>query len=240
MNFESHESPAIDAEMLLQLSRLATVGEMAGAISHELNQPLTAIANYAQAGKWLLESKPPELLELADSLHEITAQAMRAAELIKRLRSLIQKGEAQRELTTLDTVINDIKGLTTSEARMHTVKLTFDTHPELPSVDVDRLRIQQVLLNLLRNAFEMQESTPREQRAVNVQTTMQADGNVEVSVSDSGSGIPSKSNNEMFHLRLSISRTIVEAHDGALGYRSKETGGAVFFFTLPAAKKGES
>jgi two-component system, LuxR family, sensor kinase FixL len=236
---------------MLNVSRLATMGEMAAGLAHELNQPLTAIANYAQAGKWLLETDPPNLTEIGETLGEITAQALRAGGIILRLRGLIQRGEMKRETVRLDELFEDVKGLISHECRMHSVKLNVQVDQPLPRVNVDRVQVQQVLLILVRNAIEALESLPREEREVRIRSVNRPDGSVELNVSDSGPGVPPAIQDRLFHpfsstksgsvgMGLAIGRTIVEAHKGALGYRPNMPRGASFFFYFPTAQGGET
>jgi two-component system sensor kinase FixL len=236
---------------MTELTRLAMIGEMAGGIAHELNQPLSAIANYAQAMKWLLESPTPDDAEIRDSLKEITTQAIRAADIVRRLRSLIQKGETsdqpKREPTALNELVSEIKDFVATEARLKSVRLYFDLPPALPPVNIDRLQIQQVVLSLVRNAIEALDDTPREHRDVKVVATLYDVEHVEVSVADTGPGIAPEIETRLFRpytsakkggagLGLSISQMIVEAHGGALVYRPNEPRGACFSFRLPIAK----
>jgi len=232
---------------LMEVSRLATLGEMAAGIAHELNQPLSAIANYAQAAKWMLDSPPHDAAEIKESLAEITTQALRAGSIIKRLRALIQKGESQRETLIIDDVINEIKDLLATEARLKSVRLIVLLEPDLPPVVVDRIQIQQVLLSLIRNAVEALENTAREHREVKVRTALRRDGSIEVAVADTGPGVTVAIEDRMFlpfstekqsgaGLGLPMSKTIVEAHNGALVYRPNEPRGACFSFHLPAAR----
>jgi two-component system sensor kinase FixL len=236
---------------MLHVSRLATMGEMAAGLAHELNQPLTAIANYAQAGKWLLESDPPDLGEINDTLSEITSQAMRAGGIILRLRGLIQRGEMQREQVRLDEVFQDVKGLIATECRLHSVKLHLNVDKQLPLVHADRLQIQQVLLILVRNAIEALESLPRAEREMHIRSTVRPEGYVELTVCDSGPGVAPEIRNRLFHpfsstkpgnvgMGLAIGKAIVEAHDGTLGYRQNLPHGACFYLSIPAAQGGES
>ena len=222
----------------LQMTRLAVMADMAACIAHELNQPLSAIANYAQALKWILDSPTPDVAEVNESLSEITTQAIRAAEIARRLRALIQKGESQREPTTLDEVINEIKVLLATEARLKSVRVVVDLAPGLPPVEVDRIQIQQVILSLIRNAVEALGESPREQREIKLTTTLRNDGNVEMCVADTGPGVDAALQSRLFEggLGLPMSKTIVEAHDGALVYKPNEPRGACFSFHLPAAK----
>jgi two-component system, LuxR family, sensor kinase FixL len=236
---------------MLHVSRLATMGEMAAGLAHELNQPLTAIANYAQAGKWLLESDPPDLAEINDTLGEITSQALRAGGIIVRLRGLIQRGEMQREQLPLDEVFNDVKGLIATECRLHSVKLHLNVDKQLPLVNADRVQIQQVLLILVRNAIEALASLPREQREIHISSRVRPEGYVELSVCDSGPGVAPEIRNRLFHpfsstkpsnvgMGLATGKAIVEAHDGTLGYRQNLPHGACFYLSVPTAQGGES
>jgi two-component system sensor kinase FixL len=219
---------------MMQMSRLATLGEMAAGMTHELNQPLTAIANYAQAGRWLLESKPPDLSEVNDSLGEISSQALRAGAIILRLRGLIQKGEIRREPVRLDEAIHELQGLILMECRLQSAKLKFAVEPGLPHVMVDRIQIQQVVLLLLRNAIEALDGQPRDQREISIHSAVRPEG-VEIAISDSG---PSASR-ERRGPKLAMARSIVEALQGTLGYRPQTPNGACFFFYFPIAQGGE-
>jgi two-component system sensor kinase FixL len=222
----------------MRMTRLAIIGDIAGSIAHELNQPLSAIANYAQAVKWLIEAPQPDSAEINESLKEIATQAVRAGNTLRKLRKVIQEGEAQREPTTLNDVMNEIKVLLATEARLRSVRIVFDLAPDLPAVEIDRVQIQQVILNLIRNAIEAMEHTPREQREIKLLTALRDDGQIEVSITDTGSGIDGVDPSRLMPkgLGLPISKTIVEAHEGALVYKPNEPRGACFSFHLPAAK----
>ena len=222
----------------MKMTRLAVMGDMAACMAHELNQPLTAIANYAQAVKWMIDSPPHDVAEINESLKEITTQAIRASEVIRRLRTLIQQGEETRVSTTINSVIDEIKVLLTTEARLQSVHIVFDLAPDLPGVKVDRIQIQQVLLSLIRNSVTALESIPREQREIKLTTRLHHDGTIEVSVADTGTGINVALEQQLFAtgLGLPIVKTIVQAHGGALGYKPNEPRGACFSFRLPAAK----
>jgi len=232
-------------ERLTHVSRLATMGEMASGISHELNQPLAAITNYASAATRLLNSPSPDVTDAIEALQQISSQALRAGEIIRRLRSLVRHSITERELLNVNDVIEELKGLTRADARSHDVPVRYELAPTLPFVSIDRIQIQQVLLNLLRNSIDALEEVPQGQRDVVVRTDTDDTGDVTVTVTDTGPGVPAKILDRLFMpfvtskatgtgLGLAISRTIVEAHGGRLEYRPVNGKGAAFVLTLRA------
>jgi len=231
---------------LMQVSRLATIGEMAAGVAHELNQPLAAITTYAQAGARLLERSDPALEDVHEALKQIAAQAMRAGAIIRRMRSLVRHVDVERRATDLNALINELAELMETDARVHGVRLRFELAQGLPQVMADRVQIQHVLLNLLRNALEALADVPAAERAVIVRTALGESGDVELSLSDTGPGIDPEVAERMYDpffttkalgtgLGLSVSTTIIGAHDGTLGHRANEPRGASFFVRLPAA-----
>jgi two-component system sensor kinase FixL len=237
-------------QRLTHVSRLATMGEMAAGIAHELNQPLTAIASYAQACDWLLARGSTDTAEIRDALQQITAQGLRAGEIIRRLRSLVRTPDTLRVTTNPNELIEELKGLALTDARMHNVRLTLDLAPDLEQVIVNRVEIQQVVLNLVRNGIEALEGVPPERRDIVLRTAAGPDSSVELSVMDSGPGVDANIVDRLFSpfvttkpagagLGLAISRSIVEAHKGTLRYRPDGTaGGACFVLRLPHAQGG--
>jgi two-component system, LuxR family, sensor kinase FixL len=232
-------------ERLTHVSRLATMGEMASGISHELNQPLAAIANYASAATRLLAGAKPDLEDTLEALHQISSQALRAGEIIRRLRSLVRDSVTERELLSVNDVIEELKGLSRADARAHDVPVQFELAPDLPLVSIDRIQIQQVLLNLLRNSIDAMEEIPAGLRDVVIRTGSDAAGDVTVTVTDTGPGVPAGIRDRLFMpfvtskasgtgLGLAISRTIAEAHAGRLEYRPGDRRGATFVLTLRA------
>ena len=143
-------------ERMNNVSRLATMGEMAAGISHELNQPLAAIANYAQACARLLRMPAPDMPEISGALEQISGQALRAGEIIRRIRSLVRNEDVRRETQDINELIREVHTLLASDARVHDGRLELDLAPALPHVTVDGVQIQQVLMNLVHNAFEAQ------------------------------------------------------------------------------------
>jgi C4-dicarboxylate-specific signal transduction histidine kinase len=233
-------------ERMNSVARLATMGEMAAGISHELNQPLAAIANYAQACVRFLRLPAPDLPEIAGALEQIASQALRAGEIIRRIRSLVRNEDVRRETQDINELIREVHGLLASDARVHDGKLALDLASPLPSVTVDGVQIQQVLMNLVHNAFEAQgpehDGAPFE---VRIATRVTGSGDVEVSVSDLGPGLAGEAEQKIFEpffttkasgtgLGLAISRSIIKAHDARLGYRANLPRGACFYFVLPA------
>jgi len=242
-------------ERMNNVSRLATMGEMAAGISHELNQPLAAIANYAQACARLLRLPAPDMPEISGALEQISSQALRAGEIIRRIRSLVRNEDVRRELQDINELIREVHTLLASDARVHDGKLELDLSPALPRVIVDGVQIQQVLMNLVHNAFEAQGNDPtrREPGAagngaafeVRIATRPTEIGDIEVSVSDLGPGLVGELEQRIFEpffttkptgtgLGLAISRSIIKAHDARLGYRANQPRGACFYFVLPA------
>lgn len=243
-------------ERMNNVSRLATMGEMAAGISHELNQPLAAIANYAQACARLLRMPGADLPEISGALEQISVQALRAGEIIRRIRSLVRNEDVRRESQNINDLIREVHALLASDARVHDGRLELDLAPVLPRVTVDGVQIQQVLMNLVHNAFEAQGTdTARGERArgeangagfeVRIATRPTDTGDVEVSVSDLGPGLAGEAEQKIFEpffttkptgtgLGLAISRSIIKAHDARLGYRANQPRGACFYFVLPA------
>jgi len=237
-------------ERMNSVARLATMGEMAAGISHELNQPLAAIANYAQACVRILRMPAADIAEVSGALEQISGQALRAGEIIRRIRSLVRNEDVRREAQDVNELIREVHALLASDARVHDGKLALDLAPSLPLVTVDSVQIQQVLMNLVHNAFEAQgvehDGAAFEVRIV---TRLTDDGEVEVSVSDLGPGLERDAEQKIFEpffttkatgtgLGLGISRSIIKAHDSRLSYRANQPRGACFYFVLPAREDG--
>jgi two-component system, LuxR family, sensor kinase FixL len=245
----AHQAPSEAAGALhgrmLQVSRLATIGEMAAGVAHELNQPLTAIANYAQACERLLARPGADLIEVRAALREVAAQAVRAGEIIRRLRSLARTHAMEREPADINAVIGEILELMQSDARAHRARVQLELTERLPSVSIDRVQIQHVVLNLVRNALEALSASDAPIRDVCIRSGRTDTAEVEITVSDSGPGLAAEALERMFDpffstkqsgtgLGLPISNTVVRAHDGTLGYRPNRPHGACFYFRLPA------
>ncbi len=228
-------------------ARLITLGEMATGLAHELNQPLAAIVNYAQGCARRLESgTSPEALRqpLAQGLAHISTQARRAGEIIRRLRGFVRKSEYRRGAVDVNQLVTEMVDFCAPDARRYRVPVHTELDSDLPAVRADPVQIQQVVLNLLRNALEASALPDgREAAAVTVRSATADDGTVLVEVRDHGHGLPADpeqvfeqfftTKREGLGLGLAISRSIVEAHGGRLGAGTAPGGGAVFRFTLP-------
>ena len=225
-------------------ARLIALGEFASAIAHELNQPLAAIATYNHSCMRMLQSGNPDSGELQQAMHICRDQAKRAGKIIQRLRDLLRPpGPAFTELN-----LNELVGavLRLAEPAAHDAGIRFERRlsPAPPAVRADRLLIEQVALNLVRNAIEAVETLPEERRRITVATQVEPDGSGTLSVADLGEGVPLETGVRLFDpfvttkpgglgLGLSICRSVVEAHGGAIRHHSNGGRGAVFSFTLP-------
>jgi PAS domain S-box-containing protein len=232
-------------QRIMQVSRLATIGEMASGISHELNQPLAAIANFAQASSRLLCLPDPEIEEVHAALRQIAEQALRAGEIIRRFRNLVHYRKLTLEPLSLNDIVIEIEPLTHADARASGVRVELQLEPQLPPVRADRVQIQQVLLNLVRNSLDAMHALPPAERVVTISTALGQEGNVQLIVADNGPGVPDEMRERLFMpfatskeqgtgLGLVISRSIVEAHRGRLEYLPNHPRGARFVVTLPA------
>jgi two-component system sensor kinase FixL len=230
---------------LVHVSRLSAMGEMASALAHELNQPLAAISNYMKGSRKLLAgSTDPNVPKIESAMDRAAEQALRAGQIIRRLRDFVARGESEKRVESLSKLIEEAGALGLAGAREQNVQLRFNLNPEADLVLADRVQIQQVLVNLFRNALEaMAQSSRRELIATNVRV---ADDMIEVAVSDTGTGFPDDVQPNLFQtffttketgmgVGLSISRSIIEAHGGRMWAENNDVGGATFRFTLPAA-----
>ena len=235
---------------LAQVARFAAMGEMAAGIAHELNQPLSAIATYAQACDRMLSGAAPELPEIHAALKQISAQALRAGEIIRKLRHMVGNRETERVLCNINDVVHELATLAGTDARNNDIALEFALSADVGQVSVDRIQVQQVLLNLLRNGIEAVNGAPGSPRSLVIGTRPLADQEVEVYVSDRGPGVAADVADRMFDpffttkrsgtgLGLAISKTIARAHRGTLGYRPNSPTGAEFFLRLPTVEKNE-
>ncbi|HXQ64597.1 MAG TPA: ATP-binding protein, partial [Steroidobacteraceae bacterium] len=234
-------------ERLTHVARLSTMGEMAAGLAHEINQPLTAIATYAQAAL-RLAAAGHDMGEIKDALTQITTQALRAGEVIRRLRAFVKNRTARTESVDLNRLIEDLRMLAEPDARVNDMRLTLELAPTVPLVAVDPVQIQQVLLNLVRNAIDATLEAPAAPREILVRTRVGV-GEVEVEVVDRGSGVDPAVADHLFNpffttkaagtgLGLAISRSIIRAHRGKLGHRPTPGGGTTFYFTLPPLPGG--
>jgi two-component system sensor kinase FixL len=235
---------------LAHIARVSTMGELAASLAHELNQPLTAILSNAQAAQRFLAVKPPDLEEVHDILKDIVQDNSRAGEVIRRMRALVKKEELEFAPLDLGNVMSDVVLLTHSDAILHNVRVVLEIDSGLPPVQGDKVQLQQVLLNLLLNAFDAVKNSPADERSVALQAELDRMSMLKVAVRDRGTGLNGDPFDKIFEpfyttkpdglgMGLSISRSIVEAHGGRLWAENNRDRGATFYFTLPIEKMVE-
>jgi two-component system sensor kinase FixL len=232
---------------LVHMSRLTAMGEMASALAHELNQPLSAIANYMKGSRRLLENnRDDQSAMLRDAMDKAADQALRAGQIIRRLRDFVARGESERRVESVKKLIEEASALALVGAKDQGVRVRFQFDPTVDRVLADKVQIQQVLLNLLRNAIEAMEASPRRELVISAAPTK--DDMISISVADTGCGIAPEMTSRLFEpfittkrhgmgVGLSISRTIVEAHGGRIGAEANPAGGTIFRFTLRAVSQ---
>jgi len=249
---EHHEREQLLHEVqseLLHMSRLSTMGQMASTLAHELNQPLAAISNYLQGSRRLLEQGTDERsAQLRDALDKAGEQALRTGQIIRRLRDFVARGEPEWRIESIKRLVEEASALALVAAREHSIRVAFQLDPSLDLVLVDKIQVEQVLLNLLRNALEAMETSER--RELVIATAPAANDMIAVSVADTGTGIDPKVVAQLFQpfvttkrqgmgIGLSISRTIVESHGGEIKAEPNPGGGTIFRFTLRAVAHEE-
>jgi C4-dicarboxylate-specific signal transduction histidine kinase len=232
-------------QKLTHLSRVAQLGELSGALAHELQQPLTAILCNVQAAQLLVAKDPPELNELNEILEEIADEDKHAGELIQRLRALLLRGEAQLQRIGMNDLLTDVLTLVRGTVRERNVQIRTRIDEHLPSIQGDRVELQQVFLNLILNACESMSANPARDRRLEIVTELDADrGMVRTSILDCGTGIEPDKLEAVFEpffttkeqglgLGLSICQSIIAAHGGRLWATNRSDRGAAFHFTLP-------
>jgi two-component system sensor kinase FixL len=230
---------------LIHISRLTAMGEMASTLAHELNQPLAAISNYLKGARRILDGRAegaPGLV--AEALDKASEQSLRAGQIISRLRNFVARGEAERKVESLSKLLEEASALALVGAKDQGVKVRFDLDTENDLVFADKVQVQQVVLNLIRNAIEAMSESPTRQLVISSSAT--GPSMVQVNVSDTGSGLSPDILPQLFQpfmttkkhgmgVGLSISKTIIEAHGGRLWAAPNPGGGTVFHLTLKLA-----
>ncbi len=236
---------------IAHFGRVSTMGEMATGLAHEINQPLTAIASYAHACRRLIQSGSFETDELQGALEQISQQALRAGEVIRRMRAFAKYHEAKLASIDANRLLEELVQLGQTDAHYHNVRVLLEPAQEPLVVCADAVQIQQVLLNLVRNAIDAMLDVPEPRREIVLRTRIDEHGEVEFMVADRGPGLQPHTLTEAFNaffttkdtgtgLGLSISQSIVRAHGGKLWYADNPGGGARFFFSLPCVRDAAS
>jgi PAS domain S-box-containing protein len=235
-------------EELSHLSRVAAMGELTASIAHELNQPLSGITSNAAAGQRFIDRGKVDLRELHDLLGDIVADGRRAGDVIRGIQSMVKKDVSAHRQTNLNDIVSSVVRMVKPNAMLHSCELGTFLDPDIPTVEADPVQLQQVLLNLIINAFDAMHATPLSRRKVVIATERDADGVARVSVRDYGVGIPEQVRERLFEqffttkakglgIGLSIVRSIVESHGGTIAAENADGGGAQFQFSFPARAK---
>lgn len=238
------ERHALEAR-LAHVGRFSLMGEMAAGIAHEINQPLAAIANYSQAAKRMLAAGRLDAAQLEKACSGIAEQVHRAGQVIENLRSFIRKQDVRKELIDLNDVIRDAMGLVRSDTNAAGILVRTRFELDLPKLQGNTVQLQQVLLNLTRNAVDAMQQALHKDKGILIETRRNADGRVQFAVTDHGGGISKTLDEAIFHpfvttkgeglgVGLAISKTIVQAHGGELVFANNPGGGATFTVSLPA------
>lgn len=242
---EARELVQEQRHQLAHTSRLTTMGEMAAGVAHEVNQPLTAIANYARVSKRMMSVENPNLSLLQETLDKIEAQSHRASEIIRRIRRFMKKPATGKEVLSVSTLLEDTRQFAEVDARNNDGAIELVVPEDLPDISADPIQVQQVALNLIRNALEATRAAESAQ-PVEVSAKVTSEGCVRVEVRDHGVGLTEDAEEKLFlpfyttkdegmGIGLPTCRSLIQAQGGDIGFERPEDGGARFFFTLPAA-----
>ncbi len=229
-------------DRLAHVGRFSVMGEMAAGLAHEINQPLSAIATYAQAAERMMQDTTVSD-DLKGICEKIERQAQRAGQVVKNLRGFVTKREVRKDVLKLSAVVAEIKTLIDADARAERLVVDLIEDENLPPVLGDGVQLQQVVVNLTRNAVDAMKGGLRKDQGIEIRI-FSDDAQVHLSVTDYGHGVPAQLADSIFHpfvttkgdglgVGLAISRTIVQAHDGVISYRANPAGGSIFGFSLP-------
>jgi PAS domain S-box-containing protein len=236
-------------DQLAHVTRLGLMAEMASGIAHEINQPLHAISTYTQASLSLIKTEHPNLLQLTEILFKTQQQALRAGRIIHNMRAFLKPHAKRRSTFDINALIHNAVDLCIAELKQNSIKLTFELENNLPPVYVDQIQIEQVIINLIRNSIAALQNLPVEQRRqLTIHSQLTLNNDIQVSVKDNGSGLNEEQQHKILTpfyttktngmgMGLSISRSLIEAHDGTLDFNSTLGKGTIFYFTLPIDKE---
>lgn len=235
---------------LEQTSRLITMGEMASSLAHELNQPLSAIANYCAGCVKRMQAGNYKIDDLLAAMQKASDQAERAGKIIRRMRDMVKKGDPNRQSVALAELVDEARAFADIEAQRTGTQIVVDLPKHLPNIVVDRIMIEQVLLNLVKNGIEAMSDVPFERRQLTLQARQVDDRMLEVAVTDQGHGLAEEDMEKIFApfyttkaegmgIGLAICRSIIEFHQGRLWATPRREGGTVFHFTVPIEESNE-
>ena len=232
---------------LAHVTRLGLMGEMASGIAHELNQPLTAISSYLKACLMITDSTDPDVNILMDTMQKANHQTLMAGQIIHRMRDFVKSRKMQKAAVDINFLVDEAMKLCEVEFKQYGIICKKELELVLPSIEVDKIHIEQVLLNLMKNSAEALSRLPQDiQRILVVQTYLDNQNQIEVRIKDNGPGLDENERHKILKpffttkesgmgMGLSISRSIIEAHEGFLRFNSKKGKGSTFYFTLPIA-----
>ncbi|TAK60512.1 PAS domain-containing sensor histidine kinase [Methylobacter sp.] len=236
---------------LAHVTRLGLMGEMASGIAHEVNQPLSAISSYTQASLNLITTENPDMVKLTEILYKAQQQALRAGQIIHRMREFVKSHSMHRSTTNVNALIHDAVSLCIAELKQNDIKLTFELENNLPLIDADHIQIEQVIINLIRNSIDALQNLPaKQQRELVIHSHLTLNDGVQIRVKDNGPGLNEYQKQKILTpfyttkangmgMGLSISRSLVEAHEGTLYFNSQLEKGSTFYFTLPIRRKSD-
>jgi PAS domain S-box-containing protein len=234
---------------LSHVTRLGLMGEMASGIAHEVNQPLTAISTYTQVSLNIMKAESPDLVKLVDIIYKTQQQALRAGQIIRRMREFVKSNTKQTSIADINKLIEDAVSLCLPDLRFRNIGLTFELKSPLPLINIDTIQIEQVIINLIRNSADALDSCPKnQQREISIQSLLTLNNGIEIRIKDNGQGISEDEQQKILMpfyttkaegmgMGLSISNSIIEAHHGTLRFNSKVGNGTTFYFNLPIQTK---
>jgi two-component system sensor kinase FixL len=236
---------------LSEAGRFSLLAEMAAGTAHEINQPLSAIATYAQAARRILEREKPSARTLAEICTKIEDQALRAGGVLENLRKFVRRQEIRKEVLDVNRLVGDVLGVIEAEALVAGIAVTARLAETVPPVRANALQLQQVLLDVARNAIDAMRQEPQHDLGISIATSATDGGGASIAVTDHGPGVSRQLGDNIFHpfvttkrdalgVGLAVGRTIVQCYGGSLTYHDNPAGGAVFVIELPPVEGAEN